>query len=74
MYEDTKIDTGGKKLTDADYRVEKMKYGKNGKEKDLTTLHYNNHITVTGIPLEACLRLRGQTASQPWTGWWSASA
>ncbi|MCX4192575.1 DEAD/DEAH box helicase [Methylophaga sp. OBS1] len=32
------------------YRVEKMKYGKN---KDKTTLHYNNKITVTGIPLEA---------------------
>lgn len=41
------------KLTDADYRVEKMKYGKSGKDKDLTILHYNNKITVTGIPLEA---------------------
>lgn len=28
-----KIDTGGKRLTDADYRVEKMRYGKKGKEK-----------------------------------------
>lgn len=36
-----------------DYRVEKMKYGKKGKDKDLTTLHYNAKITVTGIPLEA---------------------
>ena len=43
--------TGGSQ--DADYRVEKMKYGKKGKEKDLTTLHYNGKITVTGIPLEA---------------------
>lgn len=33
-----------------DYRVQKMKYGV---KKDLTTLHYNNKITVTGIPLEA---------------------
>jgi predicted helicase len=41
------------KLTDTDYRVEKMKYGKKGKDKDLTTLHYNNKITLTGIPLEA---------------------
>jgi len=41
---------GGK---DADYRVTKMKYGKHGKDKDLTTLIYNNKITVTGIPLEA---------------------
>ena len=37
----------------SDYRVEKMKYGKKGKDKDLTTLHYNAKITVTGIPLEA---------------------
>ena len=43
--------TGGSK--DADYRVEKMKYGKKGKDKDLTTLIYNSKITVTGIPLEA---------------------
>lgn len=47
-----KSDTGGKRLTDADYRV-KMRFGKNGKEKDLTTLHYNDTITLTGIPLEA---------------------
>jgi len=47
------IDTGGKKLTDADYRVEQMKYGKSGKEKDLSTLHYNAKITLRGIPLEA---------------------
>ncbi|MBK1781592.1 DEAD/DEAH box helicase [Advenella sp. WQ 585] len=33
-----------------DYYVEKMKYGA---KKDLTTLHYNSKITVTGIPLEA---------------------
>jgi predicted helicase len=48
-----KIEYGGKKLTDADYRVEKMRYGKKGKEKDLTTLHYNDRITLTGIPLDA---------------------
>lgn len=47
-----KIETSGK-LTDADYRVEKMKYGKTGKDKDLTTLRYNDKITLTGIPLEA---------------------
>lgn len=35
------------------YRVEKMKYGKKGKDKDLTTIIYNNQITVTGIPVEA---------------------
>lgn len=48
-----KIDSGDKKLTDADYRVEKMRYGKKGKDKDLTTLHYNDRIILTGIPLEA---------------------
>ena len=47
-----KIESSGK-LTDADYRVGKMKYGKTGKDKDLTTLHYNDKITLTGIPLEA---------------------
>ena len=47
------IDAGGRRLSDADFRVQKMRYGKNGKEKDLTTLHYNEIITVTGIPLEA---------------------
>ena len=44
---------GGLLLTDADYRVEKMRYGKNGKDRDLTTLIYNDKITLTGIPLEA---------------------
>ena len=48
-----KVDSGGRKLTDADYRVDKMRYGKKGKDKDLTTLHYNDWITLTGIPLEA---------------------
>lgn len=47
------IEGGGLLLTDADYRVEKMKPGKNGKDKDLTTLIYNDKITVKGIPLEA---------------------
>lgn len=47
------IEGGGLLLTDADHRVEKMRYGKNGKAKDLTTLIYNHKITVKGIPLEA---------------------
>jgi len=47
------IDSAGKRLADADYRVEKMRYGKKGKDKDLTTLHYNDKITLTGIPPEA---------------------
>lgn len=40
----------GASANDEDYRVQKMKYGA---KKDLTTLHYNSKITVTGIPLEA---------------------
>ncbi|MGP3659710.1 DEAD/DEAH box helicase [Burkholderia gladioli] len=47
------IEGGGLVLTDTGYRVEKMKYGRNGTEKDLTTLIYNDKITVKGIPLEA---------------------
>ncbi len=35
------------------YRVEEMKFGKNGKEKDKTTILYNSRITLSGIPLEA---------------------
>ncbi|MBI9080417.1 MAG: DEAD/DEAH box helicase [Pseudodesulfovibrio sp.] len=44
------IETSGKELTDEHYRVIKMKYGKG---KDKTTLIYNAHITLKGIPLEA---------------------
>ena len=33
------------------YSVQKMRYGKGGKDK--TTLHYNDEITLTGIPSEA---------------------
>lgn len=40
-------------LTPTQYRVEKMKYGKRGKDKDLSTIHYNSLITVSGIPLDA---------------------
>lgn len=47
IYTDAKV-LGGEKP--GDYRVEKMRYGK---DKDRTTLHYNDKITVTGIPLEA---------------------
>ncbi len=41
------------KLTAEDYRVESMKYGKIGKEKDKTTVIYNDRITLKGIPLKA---------------------
>jgi predicted helicase len=35
------------------YVVEKMRFGKNGKEADKTKIQYNSHITITGIPLGA---------------------
>lgn len=36
------------------YRVEKMRFGKlDSKTPDKTKIHYNEHITVEGIPLEA---------------------
>ena len=48
---------GGKLLmddyTDADYRVEKMEFGKKGKVVDKSTVIYNNKITLANIPLEA---------------------
>ena len=39
--------------TDDDYRVTKMKYGRNGTVQDKTKLTYNDRITLKGIPLEA---------------------
>lgn len=50
IYEGMKIDTGNTRPSPEDYRVTQMKYGKG---KDKTVLHYNDRITVTGIPLEA---------------------
>ncbi|GCE90870.1 DNA helicase restriction enzyme type III R subunit [Komagataeibacter diospyri] len=50
IYQDVEIDTGNKNLTPEEYRVTQMKYGKG---KDKTILHYNERITVSGIPLEA---------------------
>lgn len=35
------------------YRVSKMKFGGKGKEKDKTTVIYNDNITMQNIPLEA---------------------
>jgi predicted helicase len=35
------------------YQVEKMRFGKTGKEVDKTKIQYNSHITLTGIPLSA---------------------
>jgi predicted helicase len=40
-------------LTDKDYYVTKMKFGKSGKDTDLSTITYNSKITLKGIPLKA---------------------
>ncbi|MDR1164281.1 MAG: DEAD/DEAH box helicase family protein [Deltaproteobacteria bacterium] len=40
-------------ITEDDYRVQQMKFGKIGKEKDFSTIIYNSKITLKGIPLEA---------------------
>ena len=39
--------------SEAEYRVQKMRFGRKDKEKDKTTILYNDHITLRGIPLEA---------------------
>ena len=47
------IDTGGKLLMEdpeVAYRVAKMKHPGSGKNKDLSTVIYNNHITIRDIP------------------------
>ena len=36
-----------------DFRVEKMKFGGKGRNKDRSTVIYNHKITMTDIPLEA---------------------
>ena len=49
-------DTGGKLaeiMSDKDYKVRKMKFGRDGKEKDKTSIVYNDTITLRGIPPEA---------------------
>jgi predicted helicase len=35
------------------YRVRKMSFGKRGGKEDKTTIIYNSHITLAGIPIEA---------------------
>ena len=40
-------------FTDEHYRVEKMEFRKIGKDKDMTTIIYNDHITITDIPMDA---------------------
>ena len=48
-----KLVTKKKKLGAADFYVTKMRYGGRGKNKDRSVIHYNDKITITGIPLAA---------------------
>ena len=50
-YKDKTLDLS--RFTDIDFRVEKMRFGGKGKEKDKSTVIYNSKITMTNIPLEA---------------------
>jgi predicted helicase len=36
-----------------DYLVQKMTFGRKDRQLDKTTIHYNSHLTLSGIPLEA---------------------
>lgn len=48
------------------YRVEKMKYARKGKEKDLTTVIYNRHLTIADIPLAAHDYILGSRSALDW--------
>jgi predicted helicase len=48
------------------YRVDKMRYGGKGKEKDRSTVIYNSHITVSGIPDEAHEYMLGSRSGVEW--------
>ncbi|MFJ1258355.1 type ISP restriction/modification enzyme [Cupriavidus sp. CuC1] len=50
-----------------DERVEKMRCGKS---RDLTTLHYNDKITLTGIPLEAYEYVVNGRPAVDWVAEW----
>lgn len=48
------------------YRVEKMRYGGKGKEKDRSTVIYNSHITMSGISYEAHEYMLGSRSGVEW--------
>lgn len=50
----------------ADLRVKKMRYGKNGKEVDKTTIQFNDQITISGIPEEAHRYELGSRSAIDW--------
>ncbi|MDE0573471.1 DEAD/DEAH box helicase family protein [Demequina sp. B12] len=47
-------------------RVQKMKYGKRGKEWDKTVIHYSPLITVSGIPEQAQRYMLGSRSGLDW--------
>ena len=48
------ISENAKDLTEKElYRIEKMKFGRKEKDKDKTTIIYNDYITLSDIPLES---------------------
>jgi len=48
------------------YRVTKMRYGGKGTAKDKSTVVYNSHVTLTGIPDEAHRYLLGSRTALEW--------
>lgn len=48
------------------YRVEKMRFGGKSTDKDRSTVLYNSHITVSGIPDEACEYMLGSRSGVEW--------
>ncbi len=50
----------------ARYRVQKMQFAKTGKTVDKTTLIYNSHVTLSGIPLETYEYIVNGKAALDW--------
>lgn len=54
------------------YRVEKMRFGGKGREKDRSTIIYNSNITLTDIPLEAYDYIVNGKPAIEWVMEWQA--
>jgi len=54
------------------YRVEKMRFGGKGREKDRTTIIYNGNITLTDIPAEAYDYVVNGKSAIEWVMEWQA--
>ena len=48
------------------FRVQKMAFGKAGKEKDRTRIVFNSHITLEGIPEDAYRYMLGSRSAIEW--------